>query len=123
ATEDAATCRPARPNGTAIFRQSLLDDPARAVVAGRVPGIAHARDLDHVARVRGVDELVVPDVDAHVAEPMEEDEVAGLELIAGDGDAVVEHRGRMVRKRHADLREDEHGEARAVEAAGRGAAP
>ena len=52
-------------------------DAAGADVAAVV---AQVRDLDDVARVRGVDELAAADVDAHVAEPVEEDEVARLEV-------------------------------------------
>ena len=43
-----------------------------------VPG--ECVDLDDGARVRGVDELAAADVDADVAEPVEEDEVTGLEI-------------------------------------------
>jgi hypothetical protein len=43
--------------------------------------------LNHVAGVRRVDVLAAADVDAHVPEPIEEDEVARLQLGARDGDA------------------------------------
>ena len=62
------------------------------------------RDLDHVAGVRGVDELSPADVDADVSEPVEEDEVAGLQVGERDGCAVSELRGGVVRERDADLR-------------------
>ena len=60
---------------------ALLQDPAGADVGRRVPA-GHARDLHDVAGVRRVDELAAADVDADVAETVEEDEVAGLELVA-----------------------------------------
>ena len=41
-----------------------------------------ARDLHDVARVRRVDELAAADVDPDVAETVEEDEVAGRQLVA-----------------------------------------
>src|SRR3954451_8566783 len=61
--------------------EGSTSEPASADVGRRVPA-AEARDLDHVTGVRRVDELSAPDVDPFVAEPVEEDEVAGLELIA-----------------------------------------
>ena len=64
---------------------------ARADVGRRVPGVVEARDLDDVARVRRVDELPAADVHAHVAEAVEEDEVARLELVARDEDADAEY--------------------------------
>ena len=46
-------------------------------------GIRQARDLDDAAGVRGLDELAVADVEADVADArLEEDQVAGLELVA-----------------------------------------
>ena len=60
-----------------------------------------ARDLDDVACVRRVDELAAADVDPDVAEAVEEDEVARLELVARDGDAVAVLGGRVVRQRDA----------------------
>src|ERR671919_236521 len=83
-----------------------------AVVAGVA---TEGRDLHDIARVRGVDELVAADVDAHVPQTVEEDEVAGLDLVAGHVRAVVPDRGGVVRKRNPDLRVDEADEARAVE--------
>ncbi len=70
-----------------------------------------------------MDELAIADVDADMTEPVEEDEVAGLELVARHRDAVVELVGSVVRQRDADLRVDEHHEPGAVEAARRGPAP
>src|SRR6185437_9660908 len=108
----------ARPGG-APGRPSA--DADGAVVAGVA---VEARDLDDVAGVRRLHELAVADVDAHVAVAVEEDEVAGLELVARDGRAGAVLRGRVVRERDADLRVGPHHEAGAVEAlAGRRASP
>ena len=60
--------------------------------------------------MRSVDELVVPDVDAHVAEPVEEDEVAGLEAAPRDGDAHLILRHGVVRERDPELRVHVHHE-------------
>src|SRR5262245_31887073 len=73
-----------------------LGNSPRADERGRVPGLAHAGDLHHVARVWRVDELSVADVDPHVSQPVEEDEIAGLELVDRDRDAVVVLGGRVV---------------------------
>ena len=54
---------------------------------------------------------------------VEEDEVAGLQLVARDRDAHRVERVGRVRQRDADLGVGPHDEAGAVEAAGRGAAP
>ena len=56
-----------------------LQDAAGADEARRVRA-AQRRDLHDVAGVRRVDEVPAADVDPDVAEPVEEDEVAGLEL-------------------------------------------
>ena len=69
--------------------------------------------------VRRVDETPAADVDADVAEPVEEDEVARSQRPARDPAAEVELRDRVVRQRDPEVREDEAGEARAVEAAAR----
>ena len=92
-----------------------LDAPG-ADVRGGVPGVAEARDLDDVARVWGVDELAVADVQADVAEPVEEDEVARLELVARHRCAVAVLRSGIVGQRDAELRVHEHHEPGAVEA-------
>src|SRR5262249_44467849 len=60
-------------------------DPPRADVVAAVPALGEAVDADDGARVRRVDELVAADVDAHMVEVVEEDEVARLELIARHG--------------------------------------
>ena len=54
-------------------------EPAGADVGRRVPA-AERGDLDHVARVRRVDEAAAADVDPDVAEPVEEDDVARLQV-------------------------------------------
>ena len=73
-------------------------NPSGADVVLCVPGLVEGVDSDEGARVRGVDELVVAEVDADVVERVEEDEVARLEL--GDGDRCPECplRGREVPK-------------------------
>src|SRR5260221_11633367 len=68
---------------------SAVDEAAGAVEFGAV-GAAERGDLDVGARVRGVNEAAAADVDADVAEPVEEDEGAGLEGAAGDADATAE---------------------------------
>src|SRR5581483_6493588 len=103
--------------------QGASEDPARADVRRRVPARVEAGDLHDVAGVRRLDELAAADVQADVAEAVEEDDVAGRELVARDGDAVVPHRVRRMRQRHADLRVRPHHEPRAVEPAGSRAAP
>ncbi len=47
----------------------------------RRTSLVEAGDLHDVARVRCVHELAAADVDADVAEAVEEDEVAGLQLV------------------------------------------
>ncbi len=82
--------------------------------------LGEARDPDDVTRVRRVDELAAADVDPDVAEPAEEDEVAGGQLFVRDrrSHAVL---GRSVMwEIDAHLRVDVARESRAVET-GRGA--
>ena len=76
---------------------------ARADEAGRVVA-RDRRDLHDVARVRRVDELIAADVDADVSEAVEEDEVAGLELRAGDADADGVLRGDRAGRRRRPAR-------------------
>ena len=83
----------------------------------------HRGDLHDVAGVRSVDELAAADVDADVAETVEEDEVARLELIVGHGNAHAVLRIARMRERHADLRVGVHHEAGAVEASRRRSTP
>ena len=83
----------------------------------------HLVDLDHVAVGGGVDELTVADVDAHVGDGLagvvlEEDQIAGLQLIAADGDTVLELVGGGAVEGVAELGVDVLGEAGAVKAAG-----
>ena len=100
-----------------------LEDAAGADVGRRVPALVEARDLDDVAGVRGVHELAAADVDADVAEPVEEDEVARLQLVLRDRRAHAVLRVGRVRQRDADCREGVDDEAGAVEAVRAGAAP
>src|SRR4051812_9671528 len=70
-----------------------------------------------------MDEEAAADVHADVAEPVEEEEVAGAQPPAGDAPAHSELRTRVVRQRDPEVAVDEAGEARAVDpAARRGAA-
>ena len=66
------------------MRESGLDPPGADV---RGAPVGQVRDLDDVARARRVHDLAAADVDADVVERVEEDEVAGLQLVAGDRDA------------------------------------
>ena len=76
-------------------------------------------DGDARPGVRRVDETAAADVDADVAEPVEEEQVARSQRPARDPAAEAELRDRVVRQRDPEVREDEAGEARAVEAAAR----
>src|SRR3954447_20655429 len=104
------------------FAPGRRSEPPRADVGVGEPA-AQAGDLDDVARVRSVDDLVAADVDALVGEAVEEDEVAGLELAARDRSSVAVLRGGVVRQRDPELRVDVHDEARAVEAGRRRTSP
>src|SRR4051794_7361805 len=88
------------------WRALPLQNSARAVVAVRVPAVhrlhGHAR-----AGVRRMDELLVPDVEADVAEAVEEDEVARLEASPADAPPERELRDRVVRQGDAEMRIDE----------------
>src|ERR1041385_7321566 len=87
-----------------------------AVVAGAVP-TRERGDRDARAGMRCVDETSGPDVDADVAEPVEEDEVAGPQRAAGDTPALAELRARVVRQVDPEVGVDEACEPGAVEAA------
>src|SRR5205085_8572733 len=95
--------------------RELVLDAAGSDVRRGVPA-GDRRDLDDVAGVRRVDEAVAADVDADMAEPVEEDEVAGLEIAPRDRGTHPVLRVRAVRQRDADLREGVHHEAGTVEA-------
>src|SRR2546430_17366673 len=73
--------------------------------------------------MRCVDERAAADVDADMPEAIEDDELAGLELVTRDWAAHAVLRVRAVRKRDADLREHVHHQPRAVEPCRRGATP
>src|SRR5262249_22230190 len=102
----------------------LAGDADAAVEPGRIPGVAQARHLDHVAGVRGVDELAAADVDPDVAQAVEEHEIAGGELAGGDVDAGGPEVAGVVRQAAtAGLGVGPHHEAGAVESTGARAAP
>ena len=71
------------PRSRTSFARGADSDPAGADVAAGE--LRHRRDPDDVTGLRCVHELVVADVDPDVAEPVEEHEVARLQLIAGNG--------------------------------------
>src|SRR5690606_36659681 len=77
-------------------------------------------ELDGLAGARGVDLLVATGVDADVARGP--DQVTRQGVRAGDDGAGVALVRRAAGQRDAELRVDVGGEARAVEAVGRGAA-
>src|SRR2546423_10347557 len=97
------------------------DETTRAVVA-RAP-VGEPRDLHARAGVRRVDEAAVPDVHPDVAEPAEEDQVAGLQRPAPDPPAEIEVRVGAVGQVDAELPVDVANEPGAVEAARTAAAP
>src|SRR5262245_9054372 len=98
-----------------IFPPATRSQPAGADPAGAIPVVVEARDRHVLAGLPGVDEPAVADIDAVVAEAIEEDEVAGLEAVARDRCAqLVLGRG-VVRQRHADPRVYVAHEARAIE--------
>src|SRR5437764_664815 len=97
------------------------DETACAVVA-RAP-VGKPRDLHARAGVRRVDEAALPDVHPDVAEPAEEDEVAGLQRPAPDPPAEVEVRVRAVRQVDPEPPVDITNEPGAVEAARTAATP
>src|SRR5215472_4329223 len=74
-------------------------DAAGADVIRRRPAGRQAVHPDEGARVGSVHELAAADVEADVAEAVEEHEVAGLQLVIGNGYPVVPHRIRGVRQR------------------------
>ena len=94
---------------------ALRAEAPGAVEAGAVPA-AERLDLHAGAGVRCVDEAAVADVDADVAEAVEEDEVAGPKRRAADAAAAVELGVARVGEREAEVRVDVADEAGAVEA-------
>src|SRR5688500_12942242 len=90
--------------------------------AAAVPALIDARDLHDVARLGGVDEAPVADVDAAVTEAVEEDDVARPQPVAPDRGAKPVLSLRAVRQRHPMARVHEHHEPRAVEPRRRAAA-
>ena len=102
--------------------RELADSPGADVRRG-VPALAERGDLHDVPGMRRVDELPAADVDADVAEPVEEDEITRLELIARHGCSVAVLGAGVVRQGDPYLAEDVGHEARAVEPARRRAAP
>ena len=115
ADAEAEAPRRARSTSPTRSKSSTRLEAAGADVRRRVPA-GEARDLDHVAGVRCVDEAAAADVDPDVAEPVEEDEVAGLRARP----ARPACRSRTARPRCAAATrrsaEDVHHEAGAVEA-------
>jgi hypothetical protein len=61
-------------------------------------------DAPGAVEVCCMDELPAADVDADVSEPVEEDEIAGLELGGRDRSGRVPLGHGVVRERHAELR-------------------
>ena len=66
---------------------SRTNEPACALDAPAPLG--EALDLDSLTRLRRMDDLAAADVEPDVAEPVEEDEVAGPELTPTDGSPVA----------------------------------
>ena len=93
--------------------------PAASCDAARADDAPCARrerlDLDASARLRRVDHAPVADVEADVAEPPEEDEVAGPQVPAADRAADAVERGRVVRQLDAEPAVDPGDESGAVE--------
>ena len=81
-----------------------------------------ALDRDPLAALRRMDHPAVTDVEADVAEPVEEDEVAGLQVAAVDRPAVGVLGGGVVRQPDPELLVDVGDEAGAVEPTRRAAA-
>ena len=74
--------------------QASQDAAGVDIDIGVVAGV-HLVDLNHIAVGGGVDELTVSDVDAHVGHGLagvvlEEDQVAGLQLVTADRNAILE---------------------------------
>ena len=91
----------------------------RAFELRRVPAVALAVEAHTRARVRRVDETSVADVEAHVAQAVEEEQVAGPEPVEPDAEAVSELSDGGVGEPNAEVPVHVRDEARAVEAAPR----
>jgi MFS family permease len=111
ALSTAAVCVPRaiRASRDAESRATGLE-PASPDVGRGVPA-RHRGDFDDVAGVRAVDEAAATDVDAVVAQAVEEDQVAGLQLAAVDGGAMAVLGGGVVWEGDAELRVDVHDKA------------
>src|SRR5436305_12250230 len=88
AAETALSAARSSPNWSRSPGGRSARDAPRADIGVGVPP-ADAADLDHVPAMRRMDELIAADVETDVAEAVEEDEVARLEVAAGDRDAHV----------------------------------
>src|SRR5581483_10382327 len=99
----------------------VRDDAACAVEPARVPA-GHRLDADDCAGVRRMDEPAVADVDADMAAPVEEDEVAGSHVPAADVLAEPAVREARMRERDPEVGVHEADEAGAVESRARGGA-
>ena len=62
-----------------VFFEAAILDPACPYVVSGVPRVGKAADSNDVTGVRRMDELAGADVDAHVIQLVEEDQVARLE--------------------------------------------
>src|SRR3954451_20007774 len=96
-------------------------EPARRVVAAHRVNVRHADDVAGRGRVH---HLAVADVDAHVADrAVEEDQVAGLQLVAGDRRAHLRLQPAGVRQADAGRGVGELDQPGAVEGARAGGRP
>src|SRR5437773_5937337 len=119
---EAVPALPVGPSKRTVASDLRPLDAASTYVRRGIP-TADAGDLDDVAGVGRMNERAAADVDADMPEAIEEDEVAGLELVTRDRAAHAVLRVRAVRKRDADLREHVHHQPRAIEPRRRGATP
>src|SRR5689334_22660307 len=94
----------------------LLQDAPGAVVGVRVPA-GETVDGDARAGVRRVDEHPAAEIEADVAQVVEEEEVARKEIASSDGASELVLRPRVVRELDAEMLVHVAGEAGAVEAA------
>src|SRR6266850_8237264 len=106
-----------------VARRLKRLDPARADPAFGVPRFVEARDGHALARLTGVDEAAVADVDPVVVQAIEEDDVPRLEILARHRRAELILLRGVVRKIDSDLRVHVPDQPRAVEAGRTRAAP